>query len=88
MAEGLIELGDEGVMKASKEEVIKITKEAAKIGLVHTTDNNANTATILCACCECRCGLIGGLTRFDNPRAIARANYISTIDKDIRILRK
>ncbi|MHA1285045.1 MAG: ATP-binding protein [Promethearchaeota archaeon] len=82
MAEGLIELGDEGVKKVSKEEVMKITKEAAEIGLVHTTDNNANMATILCACCECCCGLIGGLTRFDNPRAIARANYISTIDKD------
>ena len=27
--------------------------------------------------------MLGGLTRFDNPRAIARANYISKIDEDL-----
>ena len=26
---------------------------------------------------------VRGLTRFDNPRAIARANYISKIDEDL-----
>ncbi|MBD3213606.1 MAG: hypothetical protein GF311_13440 [Candidatus Lokiarchaeota archaeon] len=82
MAKGLIDLGDQGVEEVSKERVKEITREAAEIGLVHATDNMAENANILCACCECCCGTIGGLTRYDNPRAIARANYISVIDTE------
>ncbi|MBD3213858.1 MAG: hypothetical protein GF311_14710 [Candidatus Lokiarchaeota archaeon] len=82
MAMGILDLDDGGVEKASKEKVKQITKEASEIGLVHCTDNVADNTTILCACCECCCGTIGGLTRYDNPRAIARANYISEVDEE------
>ncbi|MHA1147960.1 MAG: 4Fe-4S binding protein [Promethearchaeota archaeon] len=83
MAKGLNDLGDEGVEKVDKERVKELTREAAELGLVHATDNVAENVNILCACCECCCGTIGGLTRYDNPRAIARANYISSIDEDL-----
>ena len=66
-------------------EAIKITKEAAEIGLVHMTDNTAEDSHILCACCECCCGNLAGLTRLDNPRAIVRANFVSKIDEDLCI---
>ncbi len=82
-AKQLIELGDPAVKAATKEEIKKITQEAAELGLVHMTDNNAANTHILCACCECCCGNLAGLLRFkDNPRAIARANFISNIDVD------
>jgi len=69
--------------KISKEEAKEIMKQSAEIGLVLATDNIAKFSNILCSCCECCCGMIRGLTRFDNPRAIAKANFISTIDENL-----
>jgi ferredoxin len=84
-AKQMLEIGDPAVKAISKEEVKKITREAAELGLVHMTDNNANDSHILCACCECCCGNLAGLTRLDNPRCIAKANYISNIDEKLCI---
>ena len=76
-------IGEEpGATKISKEEAKEIMKQSAELGLVLATDNSAKFATVICSCCECCCGMLRGLTQFDNPRAIAKANYISTIDKD------
>jgi Pyruvate/2-oxoacid:ferredoxin oxidoreductase delta subunit len=84
MAEGVLQMGDPVVKRITREEAKKITAEAAELGLVHTTDNMAKYSNILCACCECCCGLLAGLTRtgLHNPKAIARANYISTVDEN------
>jgi Na+-translocating ferredoxin:NAD+ oxidoreductase RNF subunit RnfB len=75
-------MGDPDIKAATKEDVITLTEEAAQLGLVHATDNDATNCAILCACCECCCGMLKGITRFDNPRAIAKANYISLIDEE------
>jgi Pyruvate/2-oxoacid:ferredoxin oxidoreductase delta subunit len=83
MAKAVLDMDDPIVKSSNREEIKKVTKEAAEIGLVHMTDNRAENCTILCACCECCCGMLRGLTRFDNPRAIAKANFISTIDSEI-----
>jgi len=81
-AKAVLEMGDPDIKTATKEEVRRLTEEAAQIGLVHGTDNDATNCTILCACCECCCGMLKGITRFDNPRAIAKANYISLINEE------
>ena len=82
-AKAVLDMGDPDIKSATREEVKKLTIEASEIGLVHTTDNHAENTTIICACCECCCGMIGGLTRLDNPRALARANFISKVDKEL-----
>jgi len=82
-AKAVLEMQDPIIRAVSKEEVKNITKDAAEIGLVHCTDNRAENLTILCACCECCCGMLTGLTRLGNPRALAKANFISSIDKEI-----
>jgi len=82
-AKQLIEMGDPAIKSISKEEVKEVAREAAELGLVHMTENNLNASHILCACCECCCGNLAGLTRLDNPKAIARANYISSIDEEL-----
>ncbi|MBD3212857.1 MAG: hypothetical protein GF311_09635 [Candidatus Lokiarchaeota archaeon] len=84
-AKQLIEMADPATKVVSKEEVIKITKEANELGLVHMTDNYTTFGNILCQCCECCCGNIAGLTRLDNPRCIAKANFISSIDEELCI---
>jgi len=70
------------IRAAGKEEVKEITRKAAEMGLVHNTDNTTENILILCACCECCCSLLAGLVKFDNPRAIAKANYVSNIDEE------
>jgi len=79
-------MGDPDIKSANREEIKKLTMEASEVGLVHCTDNRAENTTILCACCECCCGMIGGLTRLDNPRSLARANFISKVDEEMRRL--
>jgi len=81
-AKAVLEMGDPVIKSASRDEIVEITKNASKVGLVHCTDNTAENCTILCACCECCCGMLKGLTRLDNPRAIAKANFISHIVED------
>jgi len=74
--------GEPGVKKLSKSEAKELMRQSAEIGLVLATDNTAKFTTVICSCCECCCGMLRGLTEFDNPRAIAKANFISTINKD------
>jgi len=82
-AKGLLTLGDPAVKRITVDEAKKLAEEAAELGLVHMTDNRSDDSVILCACCECCCGNLAGLVRFkDNPRAFARANYVSTVDED------
>lgn len=71
-----------GAKKISKEEAKEIVKQSAEVGLVLATDNTAKFTSVICSCCECCCGMLRGLTKFDNPRAIAKANFISSIDED------
>ena len=82
-AKAVFEMKDPDIKPATREEIKNLTMEASEIGLVHCTDNRAENTTILCACCECCCGMIGGLTRFDNPRSLARANFLSEVDEDL-----
>jgi len=82
-AKFILQMGDPAVTAITKEEAKEITKEAAELGLVHMADNIAPNTHILCQCCECCCGNLAGLTRLDNPRAIGRANYISSIDEEL-----
>ncbi|NVM03356.1 MAG: 4Fe-4S binding protein [Candidatus Helarchaeota archaeon] len=81
-AEGILGLGDPVIKRVTKEEVKEIIRDAGELGLVHTTDNYSGPSTILCSCCECCCGLLAGLTRlgFENPKSIAKANYLANVD--------
>jgi len=82
-AKAVLEMEDPDIKSATREEIKKLTMEASEVGLVHCTDNRAENTTILCACCECCCGMIGGLTRLNYPRSLARANFISKVDEEL-----
>ena len=81
-AQNAKQTNDPNIRSVTKEEVKELTRKAAEMGLVHCTDNAAENSLILCACCECCCSLLAGLVKFDNPRAIAKANYVSNIDEE------
>ncbi|NVM03890.1 MAG: 4Fe-4S binding protein [Candidatus Helarchaeota archaeon] len=62
----------------SKDEAKEMLKEFNKMGLVHTTENYQEGAhSLICNCCACCCSLLGGITRWDNPRAVAASNFVA-----------
>ena len=82
-AKAVLSMNDPIVKEITKEEAKENMRKSAEMGLVLMTDNVADNTNILCSCCECCCGMLAGLTRLDNPRAIAKANFISTIDPEL-----
>jgi electron transport complex protein RnfB len=64
----------------TKDEALKLLKKFNKMGLVHTTENYGDhDHSLICNCCACCCSLIGGITRWENPRAVAKANFIVSL---------
>ncbi|HUX98755.1 MAG TPA: 4Fe-4S binding protein [Candidatus Deferrimicrobium sp.] len=64
----------------TKEEALRLLKEYNKRGLVHTTENfREGNHTLICNCCSCCCNLIGGITRWENPRAVAKSNFVAEV---------
>lgn len=66
----------------SNDEALETLKRAAKAGLVHTTQNITEKATFICNCDRDCCVLLRGLTKFRNPRAVARSNFVPEYDKE------
>jgi len=62
--------------RVTKKEAIDYFDEMHKKGLVGATDNMARDNVIICLCCGCCCSHLGGRTRWDNPTAMAPANFI------------
>ncbi|MEX1378018.1 MAG: 4Fe-4S dicluster-binding protein [Eubacteriales bacterium] len=66
----------------SKEEAIKIIKEAEDAGLVHSVSNVVDGLHYICNCCGCCCGVLRGITEWGIENSMARANYEAIVDED------
>ena len=70
---------DEG-KQVTREEAKRYLEEAREMGLVLMTDNSAEMRDgIICLCCGCCCSITRGLTRWDNPNAFARSDFVATV---------
>ncbi|MHA1379847.1 MAG: ATP-binding protein [Candidatus Helarchaeota archaeon] len=71
--------------RVTREEAFKLLKTAEDNGLVHTIINSSGSDSpmLICNCCTCHCGVLRGLTDFDNPRAFAKSNYRPEINQDL-----
>ena len=49
------------------DEAIQYLKEAEDAGLIHTTMNVAENQKYICNCCSCCCGILNGLTKYNQP---------------------
>ncbi len=65
----------------TKEEALTTLQNAAKAGLVHTTQNFTDKLTFICNCDRDCCVLLRGLTQFRNPNAFAKSNFLPEYDK-------
>jgi len=69
--------------KATREEVEQYLKESREMGLVMMTDNAAEMRNgIICLCCGCCCSITRGLTRWNNPNAFARSDFVARVGDD------
>lgn len=69
----------------SKEEALRILRQATEAGLVHSSANVQKGHGYICNCCTCCCGILRGLTEFGNAEAMARSNFHATVDSDLCI---
>lgn len=84
-------LGMPAMMVVQRNEGKQVTREGAKqyleeareMGLVLMTDNAAEMKNgIVCLCCGCCCSITRGLTRWDNPNAFARSDFVAKVSDD------
>lgn len=66
--------------QVTREEVDKYIEKTRELGLVMMTSNSAEMKDgVVCFCCTCCCSITRGMTRWDNPRAFARSNFVARV---------
>lgn len=69
--------------RATREEVDQYLKESREMGLVLMTDNAAEMKNgVVCLCCGCCCSITRGLTRWNNPNAFARSDFVARVSDE------
>ena len=71
----------EEIRVLSKDEALRILGEAADAGLVHSTSNQQDEVHYICNCCTCCCGILRGVAEFAIPTAVARSDFLMTVDE-------
>jgi len=71
-----------GARHVTKEEALEIIKDCEDHGLVHNTTNQAKKPVMICNCCSCCCGILGGIIRQHNPRTLTKSNFLPQINRE------
>lgn len=66
----------------SKEEGIAVLDRAEKAGLVHSSNNSADRATVICNCCPCCCTVLRGRTQLHHPHAFSTSAFEAKVKVD------
>ena len=75
--------GHGGTTRAiTKEEALRILREAEEAGLVHSTGNYRDRHYYICNCCTCCCGVLRGVAEFGAPTAVVRSDFYAVVDAD------
>jgi electron transport complex protein RnfB len=67
----------------TKEEALRILREAEEAGLVHSAANYRDRHFYICNCCTCCCGVMRGVAEFGIPTAIARSDFHTVVDAEV-----
>lgn len=68
--------------RISKEEGMKVLDQAEAAGLVHTSNNSADRANVICNCCPCCCTILRGKTQLNHPHAFEPSRFVSRVNSD------
>jgi ferredoxin len=66
----------------TKEEALRLLREAEALGLVHSTGNYRDGRNYICNCCTCCCGILRGVVEFDVPTAITHSDFYAVVDAE------
>jgi Na+-translocating ferredoxin:NAD+ oxidoreductase subunit B len=80
MAEFLVERGF--ARRISKEEGMKVLDQAEAAGLVHTSNNSAEKANLICNCCPCCCTVLRGRTQLKHAHAFEPSRFEALVHGD------
>jgi ferredoxin/predicted transcriptional regulator len=80
MAEFLVERGF--ARQIDKEEGVKVLDQAEAAGLVHTSNNSAEKANLICNCCPCCCTVLRGRTQLKHPHAFEPSRFEALVHGD------
>lgn len=64
------------------DEAIVVLDRAEKAGLVHTSNNSADRATVICNCCPCCCTVLRGRTELGLRDAFSASRFIPVVDNE------
>jgi len=74
---------DELTKSITKEESLRLLREAEEAGLVHCTYNVQSGRTFICNCCTCCCGILRGVENLENPREYIKTDFIMTVNANL-----
>ncbi len=75
---------DDEITKAiTKEESLRLLREAEQAGLIHCTYNVQSGRTFICNCCTCCCGVLRGVENLEHPREYIKTDFIMTVNADL-----
>ncbi len=66
----------------SREEGIRVLDQAEEAGLVHTSNNSADRASVICNCCPCCCTILRARTQLDHPHAFEPSRFAAFVKRD------
>lgn len=72
-----------GARKWTHEEALQRLKECEEDGLVHLTGNAQRGLGVICNCCPCCCGGLRGFLELDNPRSLAKTNFLPKWEQEL-----
>lgn len=75
----------ERAREITKEEALAVLRRAEEAGLVHTTNNSTDRATLICNCCPCCCTILRGKTQLNLPYAFLTSSFLAQVDADLCI---
>ncbi len=65
----------------TREEGLGVLDRAEKAGLVHTSNNSADKATLICNCCPCCCTVLRGKTQLGHPHAFEPSRFEARVNE-------
>lgn len=66
----------------SKSDAMDALDRSEKAGLVHTSNNSADKANLICNCCPCCCTVLRGRTHHNHPHAFEPSRFEARVNGD------
>jgi electron transport complex protein RnfB len=79
--EGIFD-NNETTRAITKEEALRILREAGDAGLVHSPGNYQDGNHYICNCCTCCCGVLRSVAEFSIPTAVASSDFMAVVEAD------